>query len=256
MKTRSKIALASPTVIGAMALSLMAASPADAQISQRFSFDWPGGNVQSCPVPSINGADLIGPQTFDFLSVNVLDQQSARAGVSIARNLELVQRATTNPAFVYRTPVTSFTASAVPAISGSQPIPVGASPTPVGQALGQFLKQLFTSANTWTAGDTVPLRFTGGYSYAIATTGPDTLGPVVPIFLVASVDFDPLADWEWTSPSSFVSQVQAVVDNWVSTQAPVTDNAMLLFGLTVYASGGQLQSLIRDVSLSYQLIGS
>lgn len=230
--------------------------PADAQISQRFSFSWPGGNVRSGDVPSIFGADLIGPQTFEFLGVNVLDQQAARAGVSISRNLELVQGSTTNPAFVYRTPVTSFTASAVPAISGSQPIAIGANPTPVGQALGEFLKVLFTSANSWTAGDTVTIRFTGGYSYAIAATGPDTLGPVVPIFLVASVDFNPLADWDWTSPSSFVSQVQAVVDNWISTQAPVTDNAALQFGLTVYASGGQLQSLIRDVALSYQLTGS
>ncbi|HET6208966.1 MAG TPA: hypothetical protein VFD94_01210 [Jatrophihabitans sp.] len=229
--------------------------PADAQISQRFSFDWSGGNVQSGSVPSIYGADLVGPQTFEFLGVNVLDQQSARAGVSISRNLELVQRSTTNPAFVYRTPVTSFTASAVPAITGVQPIAIGASPTPVGQALGEFLKQLFTSANSWSAGDTVTLRFTGGFSYAIAATGTDTLGPVVPIFLVASVDFDPAADWDWTSGQSFVAQIQAVVDNWVSVQAPVTDNAMLLFGLTVYASGGQLQSLIRDVALSYTLTG-
>jgi hypothetical protein len=41
----------------------------------------------------------------------------------------------------------------------------------------------------------------------------------------------------------------------VSTQAPVTDAAALQFGLTVYASGDQMQSSIRNVSLNYALAG-
>jgi len=230
--------------------------PADAPVSQRFGFNWPGGSGPVGPPPVISGADLLGPQTFQFRGVNVLDQQSGRAGVSIFRNLELVQGATTNAAFVYRTPVTSFTASAVPAIAGGRPVGIGGTPTPVGQALGQFFKELFTSNNSWSAGDTLSLRFTGGYSYAIAATGSQTLGPVVPIFLIAAVEFDPLSDWDWTAPTSFVTQVEAVVSDWIRTNAPVTDDAVLQFGLTVYASGGQLQSLIRDVALSYALTPS
>jgi LysM repeat protein len=230
--------------------------PADAQFPQTFLFDWPGAteckNLPAPPTPGV-AATLEGAQTFQFQCVNVLGQQSARAGVSIWRNLELVENQTTTGDFIYRTPVTSFTSSAVPSVAAANPIPIGTAPTPIGEALGSFLKEMLDSQNAWKEGETLAMRFGGGYSYELASSGKDVLSPVVPIFLVASVEFDPLADWDSKNSTSFVSQVEAVVMDWLKTNSPRTQDASVVFDMTIYASGGQLQPLIHATSLGYAL---
>jgi LysM repeat protein len=236
-----------------------AAIPADAQLAQRFVFPWPGATgCTGGPAPTPPPA-LTAPQTFQFQCVNVLSEQSARAGVSILRNLELVYLKTTNPAFVYRTPVTSFTSSAIPTVTAPQQdaiaIGSGSSPTGVAEALGKFLEQLLTSQNSWAPTDTLNMRFAGGYSYPVATTAGETLSPVVPIFLVASVDFNPTSDWDWTNPNSFVSQAQAVVTDWWQTShlPPSVPSAAIVFDMTVYGGTASPQPLIHAATLSYSL---
>jgi LysM repeat protein len=235
--------------------------PAQDAFEQQFVFDWPSApECAGAAPPKVDvPAKLTAPQTFQFLCVNVLAQQNARAGVSIWRNLELIAGKTTNDAFVYRTPVTSFTSSAIPSVAAgaADAIPIGSSPTGVAEALGTFLKELLTTQNTWADGDTLTMRFGGGYSYALAGDGPDSLAPVVPIFLVAAVDFDPQTDWDWTNAQSFVSQVQAVVTDWQTQRTPAPrESASIVFDMTILGGPQQSQPLIHAASLSYELVAA
>ncbi|HEX6039082.1 LysM peptidoglycan-binding domain-containing protein [Longimicrobium sp.] len=224
---------------------------ASAALPQRFVFAWPGGEADTDPAawpPLPPTLQLPGPQTYAFTGVNPLTRQSGRAGVSIARNLSLIQGVATADAFVYRTPLTSFASSVAPLVTGSDPIAIGADPTPIAQALGTFLQALFTSENSWSAGDQVNVRLAASYAYPIAAGG---LPVLVPVLLVPGFLFAPQTDWDWTQAASFVSQVQAGVLGWATGQ-PLIPAGSYVFDLTVYASQGLLQPLIRATTLQYE----
>jgi hypothetical protein len=225
---------------------------ASAALPQRFVFPWPGSEADTDagawpPLPP--ALALPGPQTFAFTGVNPLARQSGRAGVSIARNLSLVEGSATADAFVYRTPLTTFASSVAPSVAGLNPIPLGAAPTAPGEALGTFLKALFTSQNQWQAGDRVNVRLSASYSYQVAAGG---LAVRVPVLLVPGFAFAPLTDWDWTQTASFVSQVQAGTAAWAENK-PLSAEGSYVFDLTVYASQGLLQPLIHATTLQYDL---
>ena len=224
--------------------------PADAAVEQLFEFTWNGGGGAQAAdqVGAFEGSSGVGAaaQTFRFLGVNVLASQTARAGVSIWRNVSLIDGETTNPAFVYQTPITQFTSNAVPSVSAVDPIAITG--TGVADALGTFLQELLVVPGGWKADDTLSIRLAGGYSYAVAP-GLDVL---VPIFLIPSYDFHPASDYK-VAPGSFVSTVQENVADWQKNHSPSETNASYRFDLTVYSSTGALQSLIHAASLSYAL---
>jgi hypothetical protein len=241
--------------------------PADAQFPQQFFFGLPWGQLPSSttwnPPP---GVTLPNAQIFQFVDQNILSLQSGRAGVSIARNLALVGTPKdpnpTNPAFVYETPLTSFTGAAVPYNFAPNSIPIPG--TSLAQALGTFLEALFTTQNTWGADETVNVRMAAAYSYAVATTTPQVgqtqqLGGLVPILLVPNYPFYPSTqattpDWDAADSTSFVSQLQTVVDAWSNTNSPaVSTGATYIFDLTVYADTGDLQPIIRAATLTYTI---
>lgn len=234
--------------------------PAGADLAQRFAYTWPdgvGGLQSGSGVQDDTGAD----QVFQFNAVNIFSQQSGIAGVAITRNLSLIQGTPTNPAFVYRTPLVNFTSSAIPSIFAGRPIALAGAPKPIGQSLGTFLKDLFTSHNQWQPDVTLTIRFAAAYSYALASTPGDNGAPsqnldtLVPIALVPSYDFNPNTDWDWNDETSFVSRMQGVVDAWQAANTPVTTNGSYFFDLTVFASQGQLQPLVQATSLQYGLQG-
>jgi LysM repeat protein len=273
--------------------------PADAAFPQRLEFAWPSGaggpspsagagagDGQSSaagggerPSPTAGDRPLLvaaadptpgAAQSVRFQDVGVLSEQSARAGVSIWRNSSLIKGRQTNPAFIYQTPIARFPASVVPSVLATEPIPIGSTPTGVAEALGTFFKELVTSRDAWQPDDTIATRLGGGYSYAVAQTPASTsgeaaqqLGVLVPIFLIASVEFHPAAgaspnpmhpaDWDWTDPGSLVSQVQAVVDGWRVANRPSSAGGAFVFDLTAYARRGQLQPLIHALALRYAL---
>ncbi|HYN84641.1 MAG TPA: LysM peptidoglycan-binding domain-containing protein [Pyrinomonadaceae bacterium] len=239
---------------GGGTLAVLAASPGEDVIPpsaaalsapQIFSFRLGGG-----------GLDAAAQQS----GLNVLTLQSGRAGVSISRNLSLIAGQPTNGEFVYQTPLTSFTANAVPSVFADAEIIIGSPPTSVGAALGAFLQSLLTSQNLWTtSADTLTVRLAAGYSYALATSpsnasGLPELNAVVPILLVPSQSFDPLSDWQYAPNSStFVSQIEAAILFWQSNNQPSQNRGSYVFDLTIYASQGQLQPLIHATNLQYKL---
>ncbi|HEY0076898.1 MAG TPA: hypothetical protein VGB77_22630, partial [Abditibacteriaceae bacterium] len=206
------------------------------------------------------GATLAAPQQFEFNNVNILAKQHARAGVSIARNLELVGTSATNPAFVYQTPFTDFTSIAIPSISDSSKIPIGSGDlTGIAEKLGAFLENLLTTENRWQAGDMLTIRLAVAYSYPLAISSgggssPLTeLSPLVPITLIPSFVFDPTADWNWNNEKSFVSQVQAIIAQLAPNISSSLEGSSYVFDLTIYGNQGPPQALIHTTSLSYAL---
>lgn len=231
-----------------------AAIPAYAALTQRFVFPWPGGTIDSGWAgvwPIVPGSvTLSAPQTYVFTGVNPLARQTAMAGVSIARNLSLIHGKTTNPAFIYRTPLTRFTSSAMPSVLAAAPIAIGAAPTTgVAESLGTFLKALLTSQNNWQPGDTVSIRLSAGYAYSVA----GALDVVVPMVLVPAFNFNPTADWDSTVGTSFVSQVASAIAAWKPAASLTAPDASYRFEVTIYADRGLLQPLIRATSLRYML---
>jgi len=233
------------------------AIPADTPVEHRFVFAWPNGSQDGYnDVWPATGSGFAQPQTIVFTGVNPLARQNAMAGAAVTRNQALVAGFTTNNAFVYRTPLTRFTSSAMPLVTADSPITIGAAPTPVAQALGEFLQQLFTTHNSWSPDDTIYVRVGAGYTYPIAGGPGDTddtgLDVVVPVLLVPGVDFNPTTDWDWTRPDSIVRQIQAAIDGWRADQS-LPPGGSYTFDLTVYAEAGLLQPLIQVKSLRYSL---
>ena len=150
-------------------------------------------------------------------------------------------------------------------------ISISSTATPcVAGALGEFLQQFLTAQNQWPAGDTVNIRISASYSYALATSPADNvphLGGLVPIVLVPDIAFHPVAwsngstsmpaDWDATNSASFVSQFGMIFDDpdkgWFATNNPVATNAFFIFDLTVYADTGDMQPLVRAASLRCKL---
>jgi LysM repeat protein len=223
--------------------------PAGTALAQRFAFPWPNTKVAEPGPPKLD-VTLAAPQTFQFYGVNVLAEQSARAGVSIWRNLSLVEGLVTNSKFVYQTPITAFTSSAVPSIAGLDRIPIGTAEQGVADALGAFLEQLLKE-NVWAETDTLAVRLAVGYSYAVTeTTNGDELDVLVPIFLIPSYDLDPSTDWK-VAPGSFVCQIESALRGWRKDTSAT--NASYVFDFTIYASKGNLQPLIHASTLRYAL---
>jgi LysM repeat protein len=240
---------------------------ADTALEERFGFGF--GSAREAPTmpreAGVSEANLPGIKTFSFENADVFDHQNARAGVSIWRNWSLIGGATTNPNFVYRTPIARFPGLAMPAILANEAIDLGGPRLDLAQALGEFLKQLTTDRDkNWQPVDVLQLRLSCGYGYAVAEapTGTPELTAVVPNFLVPTVEFHPApgtgpnprpADWNWEASGSFVSQVAAMAKAWRQEQEPSEAGGAFVFGLTIYAGEGQLQPLIHAATLRYKL---
>jgi hypothetical protein len=225
---------------------------ADAALPQRFVFSWTGGpaGLDTAPWPPLPpGVELPGPQTYAFLGIDPLSRQSGRAGVSIARNLTLIPGKTTADAFVYRTPLAAFAAGVAPSVVAGGAIDLGAPPLELGEALGGFLQQLFTARDSWQGTDQISVRLAVAYEYPVAEGG---LPVRVPVLLVPGHLFAPQTDWDASDPDSFTAQVVAGIAAWAEGKTLRADGSYVV-DLTIYASKGLLQPLIRATTLQYRL---
>jgi hypothetical protein len=101
------------------------------------------------------------------------------------------------------------------------------------------------------------MRFAVSYSYVLATSQntqgePTEIGGRVPITLVPNVLFDATADWDWTNPNSVVSQIYSVIQAW-DTPPLSRPGSSYVIDLTIFASGGNLQPLIRATTLRWMI---
>jgi LysM repeat protein len=220
--------------------------PLGAHLAQYFYFH------QNGAAPTIQWPqNASAPQVFDVGSPNIFARETGQAAVSIARNLSLVEKRATVPAFVYRTAPTSFPRPVEAANYAGAPIAIGASPTPVAQALGGFLQALMPT----TMQGTVGIRFAAVYDFDLAQSqngNGSALDAAVPILLVPWYDFNPAVDSDPGNPNSFVSQVQEAVLDWGKQNSPAGTHASYQFELIIYASDG-LHPLIEAARLEYAL---
>jgi LysM repeat protein len=220
---------------------------ADQPPAEHFVF----GDQAALPTP------FAGAENFTFRNPDIFMRPSGRAAVAIARNLSLLgESIPTNPAFVYRTPLTVFPNSVLPSVTGATPIVLGAAPTPVRDALAAFFQGLFSSSS-WTEGSTVQIRFGASFSFSLAETS-TTREPVssqltsqVPILLVPLFEFDPTSDVY--GPESFVGQIDTALAAWVTAYTPPLGRGSFVFDLTVYASQDENRALMRASNLEYSL---
>jgi LysM repeat protein len=263
---KTKLALVSSDDLHAV-YNYPANIPASTPLIQEFIYTW-GQTGESNSLPAASPAQVpdglvaVAPQTFTFKDVNIIAQQNGRAGVSITRNLVLVrdrstgQAISTNSAFIYQTPLTKFTSNAIASNYAGNDMTIGYPPNTIAKSLGDFFNALLNSENTWSSGDTINIRFSAAYSYALATSdggGSGALAALVPIMLVPSYSFDPTTDYKTDISTSFVNQVEAVITEWQKISQPSTTNGAYQFDLIVYASQGQLQPLIQATGLQYLL---
>ena len=183
---------------------------------------------------------------FEVDGLNVLRQSSALAGVSVVRNEHLLPGRTTNPAFVYRGPVTRFTSEVVPTIHGGAPIVIGTGSESVDAALGTFIRQLLDVPDHRLLAHRPRLRLAGTFCDAAEA------GVELPIFLVPAYSFRPASDWDWTAPGSFVAGIGHTVVDWLAVRQAGAGGT-IRFDLTVFSGGGRPKPLIQDVTLTYPL---
>ena len=182
--------------------------------------------------------------SFEVDGLSVLREASALAGVSVIRNHDLLPGRTTNPAFVYRGPVTRFTSEVVPTISGAAPIAIEGES--VGAALGRFLQTVLHVPDHGLLAHRPRLRLAGTFC------GTDGRRVELPIFLVPTYPFRPASDWDWTAPGSFVAGIGHTVEDWLQAQR-VGAGGTIRFDLTVFSGDGRPKPLIQDVTLTYPL---
>ncbi|HWT93273.1 MAG TPA: hypothetical protein VN238_09775, partial [Solirubrobacteraceae bacterium] len=178
--------------------------------------------------------------------VDVLRHRSVRAGAAVWRNHELVPGRTTAPAFLSRTPTTTFATTARASILGSGPIelPGGG----IAQALGTFLAQLLPP-EAFPAGTTVPIRLAAVRTGAVELEdGGGAADVTVRVLLTTTAEFDPATDAQLT-PSSFVTEVERTIRAWAADVEPPAPGAFYDFDLTVFADDDPDRPLIHAPTL-------
>lgn len=222
--------------------------PADQPLSQYFIF----GDNTDTPAPTAAN----GVQNFEFRNPDIFTWQTGHAAVSISRNLSLIAGSPTNNAFVYCTPLTNFSTTALATVIATDTIPL-APEASAAKALSDFFQQLL-SHDQWQKTVTLTVRFAARYSFDVARSAGGrldltNLGAEVPILLVPSCDFNPATDGDWTNPASFVAQIENALDAWAGQHAPLPPHGAYLFDLTIYAVQGTSRPLIRAQNLQYEL---
>ncbi|WP_117190400.1 LysM peptidoglycan-binding domain-containing protein [Rhizobium terrae] len=181
-----------------------------------------------------------------FIGLDVVVEQSARAGVHVTRNENLSNAGATLPAFVYRTPVIATADDLTPLIGRADPYvlpPPSAPNNDLVNALSNFFKELFDIGSiTWASGTTRMITLHVAYRFDLAPGQPlggSDLTPQAPSVLhtqyafrlnpaTGSPDYQPVSD-------TFVSNLAAAVNSWTSANLDPGQPGYLVFDLMVLA---------------------
>ncbi|MDA8456904.1 hypothetical protein M4R22_19270 [Acidovorax sp. GBBC 3334] len=226
---------------------------AGTQAPLRLVFPGSGGAGESdgAPQPALEDLPAGALQTAVFTGLSVLARQSARAGVSMARNLSLDAQRATNPAFIYRLPITRFPHSAVPRVEAEGPIAIGTGPEPgLAQALGTFLQALLTLPPGHTRqGRPVRMEVAVGYVYSLE----GSMAVELPVLRTQVFDFDPAVDVCWTDEAAWVARLAAAVSEWTAQRQPAQPpEAYYRLGLTAMGDAAPAPPLIQARDLRYR----
>ncbi|MGH9759998.1 MAG: hypothetical protein ACREAC_04055, partial [Blastocatellia bacterium] len=239
--------------------------PAEAVGSSRATYDYTNPNAST---------NLVRTLVFDNL--DVMTTENAWGGIQLSRNLVLVQDVTTNPEFIYQTPLVRFVNVVTPNLDSSVLVNIAEIPPDgKGQALEYYLclmfKALFAPSGsgegqTPTGERTIRV----GCSYAFDVRGdmsaecsadPERKNSVMvslPVLLIPPFQLD-LSQFSGNcsntpDPSSFVSELGAKIRDWFSALSPSTACSMFVFDVSVFAGLSQTNLPVlrlRNLFLNY-----
>lgn len=209
----------------------------------------PTDSGSGIPPLSVSGALAESGRTVSLPGLNVMVYQNALSSMFAERNKILtpddeVGTVSTNPAFLFQTPIVTFTDPILPRITWPsyalrQVTPVGGD-TVVDYMTG-FFANLFEGA-----GGTIKLGMGGGYSYPVDGGIIGLPSTYLPLYLLQpiSVEISP------TVPPAPAIAVAQQVSDWFSTTHPSTaGTAAMDFGLNLFSdqSSEQLLLTISDL---------
>lgn len=188
-----------------------------------------------------------------FKDLDILKVENAWAGAAIKRNEDLLPGKTTNPDFIFQSPVIRFANVLTPLLDPADEIDI-ADFTPMPPAilatyLSNFLIAFFEQAQIG-ANENRTIRLGVSYSYRLEDSGkPDPVGAelpnlevAIPILLTTPTSISILSQ-NLSPDSPFIAAIAATVTNWLSDNSPsgIDNSGRLWFDLSVYSSLSESQ---------------
>lgn len=192
-----------------------------------------------------------GVYVIGYSELNAIRYQNARAGIAIARNLDLIPGRSTRPEFVYGTARVTFASPAIPNLQWPESLMIGSGAV---DAVSTALGTLFG----WVLGDPpadaeAEEKLVAHYGYRLAAAegadsplSPDDLVSMTPIF------YRPTFRYE----ANVAERAGTAIADWFALHLPNPDRtAFLSFGVQVFSTmmPGRKQPLIDFGRLDYQL---
>lgn len=174
-------------------------------------------------------------------NLDILNTQNAWSGVLVKRNEALVQNRdgshrTTNPRFIYQTPLVRFYNKLLPLLVCDETIDLAAGPDglhtlPLAEHLGNMLADLLKNQGQ----NTQTVKLECSYRYTLGNAGPVTL----PVLLVPPLELDPRWDSDVSQGcadenTSFACQISRKLRAWFDTHQPDRTGGALIFRAEVY----------------------
>ncbi|HVR04740.1 MAG TPA: hypothetical protein VMS02_01775, partial [Solirubrobacteraceae bacterium] len=181
-----------------------------------------------------------------YRDLDALTTQNARATVWIARNDRLAPQRSTAPAFVYRTPATTFAEICSPGLVRDQPIAFGAGTLAgLATALETLFVQLLGAQPTQARAE---LKLTVRQGFRLTAPGEDDEEG---IYMLSPVAFRPLFSYAATVPGEIVTALRAA--------RPLAEGVegVISLELAVFSTllPAQRQPLLELLRLDYRLVG-
>ena len=184
-------------------------------------------------------------------NLDVIQYQSAGAGVQVKRNEQLISAGPTNPALIYTTPVVHTANMFTPLIVRDRPYLMDSGKSMV-DALSDFFKDLFDiDTITWPAGATRLIKVHAAYGFDLLD---NRLIPQAPAILRTQYAFNLATDYQPT-PGAFVSNLAAVVNDWMDKNLDAAPSGSIVFDVIVFEAKTDLNpSPVLDLrTITYQL---
>jgi hypothetical protein len=204
----------------------------------------PGGNSTVNRYKNSQGVYLsydnrnLDPQRIMSLDgLDILQWQNSWAGVSVTRNQDLIQNEdgtwqTTNPLFIYQTPMVRFYDKLIPLLHSNQSVDIATInsnnfPNEQQRTIQENIEQLFIALTQSASMTSVPMKFSVDYQYTIAGT---SLPVTLPVLLIPSGALT-ISD----NGKQLADAIAGALTDWLKAHSPNTNNAEFSFNMTIYS---------------------
>lgn len=188
--------------------------------TSKTSFDVPVGT------PALK-VGAIASHELDFTELDVLERSSARSGLRVTRNANLVTGATVSPDFIYQSPLVETPGIVQPYVQHLEPVELP------GDSLQQTLSHLFAALFTTVPdGGTREVAIRVAYCYDLVDE--TSLAPRVPLRNRARFPMTKQAGED----DPFIAEVVEALTKWETDNAPSAPGGCYSFHLVVYDRPG------------------